>query len=62
MLYGGLITREGSNVRRHRATVACACRFHVMRDNQRLHMEIDHDGYRSILVADDLSRGAVHAR
>jgi hypothetical protein len=33
-------------------------RFHVIRDGQRLHMELDHDGYakeRPIVVADDLS-------
>ena len=34
-------------------------RFHVIRDDQRLHMELDHDGYakeQPIVVADDLSR------
>jgi uncharacterized membrane protein len=34
-------------------------RFHVIRDSQRLHMVLDHDGYakdRPIVVADDLSR------
>ena len=34
-------------------------RFHVVRDDQRLHLELDHDGYakeQPIVVADDLSR------
>jgi hypothetical protein len=56
--YGGLLTRDGRNVRvipRDGLRV----RFHVVRDDQRLHMVLDHDGYakeQPIVVADDLSR------
>lgn len=56
--YGGELTRAGRAVKivpRDGLRV----RFHVVRDAQRLHMELDHDGYareRPILVADDLSR------
>jgi hypothetical protein len=34
-------------------------RFHVVRDNQRLHMELDHDGFareQAIVVSDTLDR------
>jgi hypothetical protein len=56
--YGGTTTRSGrsiSVVPREGLRV----RFHVIRGNQRLHMELDHYGYakeRPIVVADDLSR------
>jgi hypothetical protein len=56
--YGGLVTRDGS-VARVVPRDGLRVRFHVIRDGQRLHMELDHDGYakeRPILVADDLSR------
>jgi hypothetical protein len=53
--YGGLMTREGSSVR-VTPRDGLRVRFHVIRDTERLHMEIDHDAYRSIVVADDLSR------
>jgi hypothetical protein len=56
--YGGIVTRDGSSSRvvpRDGLRV----RFHVIRDAQRLHMELDRDGYakeRPLVVADDLSR------
>ena len=56
--YGGELSRDGAAVKvvpRDGLRV----RFHVIRDDQRLHMVLDHDGYakgRPILVADDLSR------
>jgi Family of unknown function (DUF5695) len=56
--YGGLLTRDGHSVQvipRDGLRV----RFHVVRDDQRLHMVLDHDGYareQPIIVADDLSR------
>ena len=56
--YGGIATRDGSSARvvpRDGLRV----RFHVIRDAQRLHMELDRDGYakeRPVVVADDLSR------
>ncbi len=56
--YGGVVTRSGraaSVVPRDGLRV----RFHVIRADQRLHMELDHDGYakeRPIVVSDDLSR------
>ena len=56
--YGGVVTRSGravSVVPRDGLRV----RFHTIRGTQRLHMELDHDGYakdRPIVVADDLSR------
>lgn len=55
--YGGVATRTGTTVQvvpRDGLRV----RFHVIRDNQRLHVELDHDGFakeRPIVVADDLS-------
>ena len=56
--YGGMVTRAGAS-----ASVTPRdgprIRFHVIRDAQRLHLELDHDGYardRPIVVADDLSR------
>jgi hypothetical protein len=58
LAYGGDLTRDGTRVKvvpRDGLRV----RFHVVRDDQRLHMVLDHDGYakeRPILVADDLSR------
>ena len=56
--YGGVLMRAGRSV----SVVprdGLRVRFHVVRDGQRLHMLLDHDGYakeRPILVADDLSR------
>ncbi|HEX2457343.1 MAG TPA: DUF5695 domain-containing protein [Vicinamibacterales bacterium] len=56
--YGGVLTRSGNAVRvipRDGLRV----RFHVVRDAQRLHMMLDHDGYakeQPIVFADDLSR------
>jgi Family of unknown function (DUF5695) len=56
--YGGILTRAGSSV----SVVprdGLRVRFHVVRDAQRLHMELDHDGFakeQPIVVADDLSR------
>ena len=58
LAYGGLVTRDGSSARivpRDGLRV----RFHVIRDAQRLHLELDHDGFakeRAIVVADDLGR------
>jgi hypothetical protein len=56
--YGGLLTRDGSTVKvvpRDGLRV----RFHVIRGDQRFHMELDHDGYakdQPIVISDDLSR------
>jgi hypothetical protein len=56
--YGGLLRRDGqrlSVVPRDGLRV----RFHVVRDDQRLHMELDHDGFakdQAVVIADDLSR------
>ena len=56
--YGGVLTRDGGSVRvvpRDGLRV----RFHVIRDDQRLHMVLDHDGFareQPIVVHDDLSR------
>jgi hypothetical protein len=56
--YGGVLTRVGNTVHvipRDGLRV----RFHVVRDTQRLHMELDHDGFakeQPIVVSDDLSR------
>ena len=56
--YGGVLTRAG-----HGVSViprdGLRVRFHVVRDAQRLHMELDHDGFakeQPIVVSDDLSR------
>jgi hypothetical protein len=56
--YGGVLTRTPNAV----SVVprdGLRVRFHVVRDDQRLHMVLDHDGYakeRPVIVADDLSR------
>ena len=56
--YGGAATRDGQTfkvVPRDGLRV----RFHVMRGDQRLHLELDHDGFakdQPIVVNDDLSR------
>ena len=56
--YGGLLTRTGNSV----SVVprdGLRVRFHVVRDSQRLHMQLDHDGFareRPVVIADDLSR------
>jgi hypothetical protein len=56
--YGGLLTRQGTSVRvipRDGLRV----RFHVIRNDQRLHMVLDHDGYakeQPIVVDDGLAR------
>jgi hypothetical protein len=58
LAYGGVLTRSGSSVQvvpRDGLRV----RFHVIRDDQRLHMRLDHDGFakeHSVTVTDDLSR------
>jgi len=58
MAYGGLLRRDGKAVDvipRDGLRV----RFHLVRDEQRVHMLLDHDGYareRPIRVSDDLSR------
>jgi uncharacterized protein DUF5695 len=58
MAYGGVLTRAGDAVHvvpRDGLRV----RFHVVRGDQRLHMELDHDGFakeQPVRVADDLSR------
>jgi hypothetical protein len=56
--YGGLLTRDGRSVKvipRDGLRV----RFHVVREDQRLHLLLDHDGFskdQPVVVADDLSR------
>jgi hypothetical protein len=58
LAFGGLLTREGRTVKvipRDGLRV----RFHVVRGDQRFHMELDHDGFakeQPIVVSDDLSR------
>jgi hypothetical protein len=55
--YGGLATRSGRAIRvvpRDGLRV----RFHVIRGDQRLHMELDHDGFakeRPVVISDDLT-------
>ncbi len=56
--YGGLLTREGRSVK-VLTRDGLRVRFHVARDNQRLHLVLDHDAFardQPIVVADDLSR------
>jgi hypothetical protein len=56
--YGGILTRAGAAV----SVIprdGLRVRFHVIRDAQRVHLELDHDGFareQPIVVADDLSR------
>ena len=56
--YGGLLTRAGARI----SVIprdGLRVRFHLIRDKQRFHMELDHDGYakeQPITVVDDLSR------
>jgi len=56
--YGGILSRAGSAV----SVIprdGLRVRFHVIRGAQRLHVELDHDGFakeQPIVVADDLSR------
>jgi hypothetical protein len=56
--YGGVLTRAGNSV----SVIprdGLRVRFHVVRGDQRLHLELDHDGFakeQPIAVADDLSR------
>ncbi len=58
MAYGGILARKGRAVEvvpRDGLRV----RFHVIRDDQRLHMTLDHDGYareKPVVVSDDLAR------
>jgi hypothetical protein len=58
MAYGGLLTRQGTSVRvvpRDGLRV----RIHVIRDSQRLHMILDHDGYakeQPIILDDGFAR------
>jgi hypothetical protein len=55
--YGGLLTRAGTTV----SVIprdGLRVRFHVVRDQQRLHLTLDHDGFakeKPVVVADDLS-------
>jgi hypothetical protein len=55
--YGGILTRERDSVRvipRDGLRV----RFHIVRDDQRVHLTLDHDGFakeRPVVVRDDLS-------
>jgi hypothetical protein len=56
--YGGVVTRSASS-----ASVVprdgLRVRFHVIRDDQRLHLELDHDGFakeQPIVVSDTLDR------
>ncbi len=62
--YGGVLSREGRSVKvvpRDGLRV----RFHVVRDEQRLHLVLDHDGFakeQPVTVADDLSRVQFVAR
>jgi hypothetical protein len=56
--YGGQLTRQGKSVRVFPRD-GLRVRFHVIRDEQRLHLILDHDGYakeQPLVVADDLSR------
>jgi hypothetical protein len=56
--YGGVLTRAGNSV----SVIprdGLRVRFHVVRGDQRVHLELDHDGFakeQPIAVADDLSR------
>lgn len=56
--YGGVLTRTATSV----SVIprdGLRVRFHVVRDAQRLHMVLDHDGYakeQPVTVTDDLSR------
>ena len=56
--YGGVLTRTGGSV----SVIprdGLRARFHVIRDAQRLHLELDHDGFareQPVVIADDLSR------
>ncbi len=56
--YGGVLTRSGNRVRVIPRD-GLRARLHVVRDNQRLHLELDHDGLakeQPIVISDDLSR------
>lgn len=56
--YGGLLTRDGRSVK-VLARDGLRVRFHVVRDDQRLHLLLDHDSFskdQPVVVADDLSR------
>jgi hypothetical protein len=56
--YGGILTRDGSAVSVGPRD-GLRVRFHVIRDEQRLHMILDRDGYakeKPIVVSDDLAR------
>jgi hypothetical protein len=56
--YGGVLTRRGNSI----SVIprdGLRVRFHVVRGDQRLHLELDHDGFAKeepIVIADDLSR------
>src|SRR5579872_3843219 len=56
--YGGILTRSGSVV----SVIprdGLRVRFHVVRGDQRLHLELDHDAFakeQPVVVSDDLSR------
>lgn len=56
--YGGLLERSADTIRVIPRD-GLRARFHVLRNDQRLHLVLDHDGYaeeQPIVVADDLSR------
>jgi hypothetical protein len=56
--YGGVLARAGTSV----SVIprdGLRVRFHVIRGDQRLHLELDHDGFakeQPVVVSDDLSR------
>jgi hypothetical protein len=56
--YGGVLTRDGRSIKVVPRD-GLRARFHVVRDDQRLHLVLDHDGFakeQPVAVADDLSR------
>src|SRR5262249_3305729 len=58
LAYGGVLTRDGGSVKVIPRD-GLRARFHVVRDDQRLHLVLDHDGFareQPVVVADDLAR------
>ena len=58
--YDGVLTRDGRSIK-VLSRDGLRVRFHVIRDQQRLHLVLDHDAFakdQPIVVADDLSRVA----
>ena len=56
--YGGILTRNGDAIEVIPRD-GLRNRFHVVRDRQRLHLELDHDGFareQPVLIADGLDR------